>query len=93
MGSPVIASLGVAVHWLYAPTGALGRAPRTDLRDLRAARSATIPAGALLGGGLGQLTRTRPALILMSVGYTAFGLALVPSPSVSTAGAQHTKAR
>jgi len=60
----------------------------------RALSSATIPAGALIGGGLGQLTGTRPALILMSVGYIAFGLALLHSPLRSpTADPQRTKAR
>lgn len=46
----------------------------------RVLNAATIPAGALLGGALGQLLGNRSALYAMAAAYTAFSFALVRSP-------------
>jgi MFS family permease len=42
--------------------------------------SATIPAGALAGGALGQLLGTRPALYAMAAAFIIFSFALLRSP-------------
>jgi predicted MFS family arabinose efflux permease len=51
--------------------------------------AATIPAGALLGGTLGQLIGNGPALYAMAAAYTAFGVTLLRSPLQAPAPVLH----
>lgn len=51
----------------------------------RTLTAATIPIGALLGGGLAQLLGNRLALLLLAAGYVTFGLALLRNPDLHRA--------
>lgn len=55
----------------------------------RVLTAATIPAGALLGGTLGQLIGTRPTLYALAGAYTAFGFILLRSPLKTPARVLH----
>ncbi len=61
---------------LHCPSELLGRVTGSS----RLLSSASIPVGALLGGGLGELTGTRSALVVMAAGYLIFGLGILRSP-------------
>lgn len=51
----------------------------------QALTAASIPIGALLGGTLGDLLGNRTSLLILALGYVAFGLSLLHSPNLRAA--------
>lgn len=65
-----------SLRLLHCPPDLLGRITGAS----RLLSAASIPIGALLGAGLGQVLGTRTALLLLAVGYVGFSLAILRTP-------------
>lgn len=83
VATPIV-SFGIAAASVTFQTLQLERCPPKLLGRVTASSrvltAATIPAGALAGGALGQLLGPRLALLTMTASYLAFALTLVRSP-------------
>jgi MFS family permease len=86
-------SLGIAVVSISFSTLRLQHCPPHLLARVstttRTLTATTIPAGALIGGALGQLLTNRTALLALTIGYLTLGSLLLATPSLKNLPSPH----